>query len=146
MLKKGLALLSVAVIVGTAALSLPNRAAAQEPAPDKGKAAKQNKRRGADALLAKMTETLTLTDEQQKKIKPILDDMVEKIRALRQGKTENAADTREKLKSIREDTRAKVEAILTAEQKKKFAESNLVGKAPNPKAKDRKGKGRVAKP
>ncbi len=146
MLRKGFVVLAGLFVVGAVAISLPNAANAQQPTPGKEKSAKPNKARGVDALLKKMTDELTLTKDQQAKIRPVLEDMMEKVRSLRKDRAEDPAATRDKMKALRVETRTKVEAFLTPDQKKKFGESNLIGKAPNPKAKTRKGKGATPPP
>ena len=75
----------------------------------------------ADSDLANLTKTLTLTDDQQAKIKPILADESAKIRA---SKKANASATPEyskaKSKVIRDDANQQIRALLTPDQQKTF--------------------------
>jgi Spy/CpxP family protein refolding chaperone len=67
--------------------------------------------------LARLTEKLNLTADQQTKIRPLLVAQAEAMKAI-----DNAALTgdqrREKLKALRKDNRAKIGEILTSEQRK----------------------------
>jgi Spy/CpxP family protein refolding chaperone len=69
-----------------------------------------------DERLKQMTEQLTLTTEQQAKIKPILEDYQKKVTAIPQ----DDADRRGKMTSARDDATEKINAILTADQKTKW--------------------------
>jgi hypothetical protein len=81
----------------------------------------------ADADLANLTKTLTLTDDQQAKIKPILADESAKIHATKAKKasagaasTTTADDSKAASKAIREDANKQVRALLTPDQQKLF--------------------------
>jgi hypothetical protein len=79
-------------------------------------------------LLNRLTEKLSLTQDQQVKVKAILDDARKNVEAFREGAYKKMAD-------IREETNVKIQGLLTADQKEKFAKiiSDL---------KERKGKGK----
>ena len=72
-----------------------------------------------DAQLKQLTEQLTLTADQQAKIKPVLEDMSKTIQAI----TPDDADRRAKMTTAREDATKKIVEVLTAEQKTKFEEN-----------------------
>ncbi len=76
-----------------------------------------------DRMLDRMTQNLNLTDEQREKIRPILLDQVQQMRALREDNSLSAADRRAKVRAIRSATRQKVDQILTPEQKAKRREN-----------------------
>jgi len=63
---------------------------------------------------------LGLTDEQKTKVKPILEEMRQKMADLRKDTTLEAADRRAKMKEIRDDISAKLKEILTPEQYEKW--------------------------
>jgi hypothetical protein len=70
-----------------------------------------------DAQLAQLTTALTLSADQQAKIKPILEADAAKITALR---TAQDPDMRAKMTTIRTDQHAAIKALLTADQATKY--------------------------
>jgi Spy/CpxP family protein refolding chaperone len=72
-------------------------------------------------------EELNLTDDQKAKVKPILQDEAQKLKALRQDTSLAKEDKKAKLKSIREDTNAKIKPILTADQLEKWNKTREAG-------------------
>lgn len=74
----------------------------------------------ADDMLAHLTKALSLTDDQQAKIKPILADEHEKIQAIRQDTSVSKADMGAKIKPIRDAANDQIKALLTPDQVTKF--------------------------
>jgi hypothetical protein len=72
-----------------------------------------------DAQLAQLTTTLTLSADQQAKIKPILAAEAKKIADLRAA-TPADPDMRTKMTAIRTDDHAAIKALLTADQATKY--------------------------
>ena len=70
-----------------------------------------------DAQLAQLVTALTLTSDQQAKIKPILEADAAKITALR---TAQDPDMRTKMTAIRTEQHAAIKALLTADQATKY--------------------------
>ena len=70
--------------------------------------------------LSHMTEDLKLTEEQQAKIKPIINDEFAEINKLRGNDTINQAERRTKLQELNQQTAEKIKAVLTPEQHAKF--------------------------
>ncbi|MGD0888552.1 MAG: hypothetical protein ABR889_04835 [Acidobacteriaceae bacterium] len=70
-----------------------------------------------DAQLASLTTALTLSADQQAKIKPILEADAAKITALR---TAQDPDMRTKMTAIRTEQHAAIKALLTADQATKY--------------------------
>lgn len=106
-------------------------AATQQPV-KKSKSSGAHKSSGrADAELADLSTSLSLTDDQKAKIKPILDDEHEKIHALRQAKTGSTDDQKAKSKGIRDEANSQIRAILTPDQQTKF---QLISKKGHKKA------------
>jgi hypothetical protein len=70
-----------------------------------------------DAQLAQLTTALTLSADQQSKVKPILEADAAKITALR---TAQDPDMRTKMTAIRTAQHAAIKAILTADQATKY--------------------------
>ncbi len=81
--------------------------------------------------LEKLTKKLELTQEQQDKILPILQDKHQKMEALHN-----------QMKEVRQHAMAQVEAQLTPEQKEKFQKSREERKAKMKEYKDKHKKGK----
>jgi Spy/CpxP family protein refolding chaperone len=71
-------------------------------------------RRSASQLLGRLTKRLNLTDEQKKKIEPLLQDSARQLRAVQE-------DTRQHAKEIITSTQEKIQAELTPEQQAEYA-------------------------
>lgn len=72
--------------------------------------------------LMMMTRYLNLTDEQKKKIKPILDEEAGKIKVVRDDSSLTQDQKREKVRAIHAATYERIKPLLTAEQLKKHEE------------------------
>jgi Spy/CpxP family protein refolding chaperone len=72
--------------------------------------------------LQQLSEKLNLTDEQKAAIKPILATEANEIKAVHQDGTLSTEQKAAKVKEIRDSSREKINALLTPEQQKKFAE------------------------
>lgn len=70
--------------------------------------------------LARMTQQLKLTDEQQAKIKPILEIQHNKMMDLRQDTSMSREDRFAKFREIRQDSLEKIKPILTPDQQKQW--------------------------
>jgi Spy/CpxP family protein refolding chaperone len=95
--------------------------AQQGPPPGGGEG--HGPRRGmpsVDDQLKNLSERLSLTADQQAKIKPILEDTHQQVQKLRDDESMAREDKMAKMRSIHEDSMAKVKAVLTDDQKKKF--------------------------
>lgn len=71
----------------------------------------------AERELGQLTQTLTLTPEQQTQVKALLQERRGKMEALRSGEN---PPSREQMQAIRKDTDAKISALLNDDQKTKF--------------------------
>lgn len=72
--------------------------------------------------LQRLSEKLSLTDDQKTKIKPILVDEHAQMKALHEDQSTPREQKMEKMHSIRQASREKIRATLTADQQKKFDE------------------------
>jgi Spy/CpxP family protein refolding chaperone len=77
---------------------------------------------GPDQQLARMTKQLHLTDDQQAKIKPLLEDQHQQMMALRQDTSLSREERMAKIQEIRRATFEKINPILTSKQQKKLQE------------------------
>ena len=107
------------VVVCTFALG----AFAQQEAPPQGGGDQQGRRRGmpsVDDQMKNLTEKLSLTADQQAKIKPILEDTRSQMQKLMQDDSMSREDKMAKGRSLREASNSKVRDLLNDDQKKKF--------------------------
>jgi HlyD family secretion protein len=104
---------------GAAAGAAGGVAAAAEP-PAGGSGRQGGGRPSLEQIRERLVKSLALTDEQQKKLDPILADSRQQMMAL-QGLGEQ--ERREQGRRIREATRTRIREILTAEQRAKYDES-----------------------
>lgn len=72
--------------------------------------------------LQRMTQQLNLTDEQQQKIKPILDSESTQMQALRSDSSLTQEERMAKMKQIRQASSEQIKPILTADQQQKYTE------------------------
>ena len=83
------------------------------------------------SVLERMTEKLDLTQEQQDKILPILEDKHEKMEALHN-----------QMKEMRQNAMSQIEAQLTPEQQEKFRKAREERKEKMKEYKEKHGKGK----
>jgi hypothetical protein len=124
------AILATALMASTAFAQVTTSSAATTPATASQPAKKAKGSGGAaaakaDKELAELTQTLTLTNDQQAKIKPILADEASKIHGGMKAATGPDADAaKARNKAIRDDANKRINALLTSDQQKLFAESS----------------------
>jgi septal ring factor EnvC (AmiA/AmiB activator) len=77
-----------------------------------------------DRELKRLTQLLTLTDAQQAQVKTLLTEQKQQMDALRksaQAEDGNPETDREKMQAVRAVTDSKIEALLSDDQKSKYA-------------------------
>ncbi|MGH9522178.1 MAG: hypothetical protein ACRD3E_06570 [Terriglobales bacterium] len=77
---------------------------------------------GPQAELGRLTKELNLTQDQQEKIKPILEDQQKQMEALRSDSSVQGPDRRSKMMDIRKDHMDQIRNVLTSDQQTKFDE------------------------
>ncbi len=122
-------LLSLA-LGGLLALGITGAAFAQDtppPPPDQNQAGPPPEGRGGRGMrmdparqLERLTRELSLTSDQQDKIKPLLVERQQKMQALMQDQSVSQEDRRAQMRSIMEGTNNSIKANLTDDQKQKF--------------------------
>jgi Spy/CpxP family protein refolding chaperone len=70
--------------------------------------------------LERLTKELSLTPDQQAKIKPILEARRDKLKALRDDTSVTADQKKDKFKEVFESSNKEIEAVLTPDQVTKF--------------------------
>jgi Spy/CpxP family protein refolding chaperone len=93
----------------------------QASTPDKH-AGMHQKAESAEQHLQMLSEKLSLTDDQKAKLKPILQDQMQQMKAVREDSSLSEDQRRAKMKSIHESLHDKINAVLTPEQQAKFKE------------------------
>ncbi|MDB6122948.1 MAG: hypothetical protein JWQ71_1941 [Pedosphaera sp.] len=119
MKRNRLTLLAVLTLGSLVAFSTLSRAEDAPAKPD----AKHGPREGGPGrgdMMKKMAEELNLTDDQKEKLKPIMQEQGEKMKALRDDTSATREDKMAKMKEIRDAGATKIKAILTPEQTTKF--------------------------
>jgi hypothetical protein len=87
-------------------------------AQDRGDRPRQERPEGprGQAQLQRLAEQLKLTEEQQTKLRPVLEEQAKKMMALRQDRELTPEQRRERMQKIREESTPKIKGILTTEQ------------------------------
>ncbi len=96
---------------------------AQQNPPAQGAGDDQGRRRGMPSVedqVKGLTERLSLTEEQQGKVKTILEDQRSQMQKVMQDESMAREDKMAKARSLRETATGKIREVLTDEQKKKF--------------------------
>lgn len=75
-----------------------------------------------DQRLQRMTQQLNLTEDQQQKIKPILENESTQMQSLRADTSLSQDDRMAKMKQIRENTVSQINPLLNADQQKQYTE------------------------
>jgi len=73
-----------------------------------------------EAHLQMLSEKLNLTEDQKTKLKPILQDQAQQLKALNDDSSLTAEQKTAKKKAIHETTHDQINAVLTPEQQEKF--------------------------
>jgi periplasmic protein CpxP/Spy len=74
----------------------------------------------AESKLQQISQQLNLSEEQKTKLKPILQDEVDQLKALKSDTSASSQDKLQKAKEIRASHKQQIDAILTPEQKQKW--------------------------
>jgi len=90
----------------------------QAPTPDKH--AGMHHEESADQHLQMLSEKLNLTDDQKAKVKPVLQDQMQQMKAVREDSSLSEEQKRTKMKSIHESMHEQINSVLTPEQQVKF--------------------------
>ena len=91
----------------------------QAPTPDKH-AAMHHNAESPEQHLQMLSDKLNLTDDQKAKLKPILEDQMQQMKAVRDDTSLSQDQKRAKIKSIHESFHEQINAVLTPEQQAKF--------------------------
>ena len=73
-----------------------------------------------DEQVKRLTDRLSLSSDQQSKIKPILEDQRQQMESVRNDSSLSREDRMAKMRSIRESTTSKIKDNLNDDQKKQY--------------------------
>jgi Spy/CpxP family protein refolding chaperone len=94
----------------------------QAPPPQaNGAPARGERGMNPDRQLARLTKELSLTSAQQDQIRPLLAERAQKMQALMQNQALAPEDRRTQMRTVNEGTQNGIVAVLTDEQKQKYA-------------------------
>jgi Spy/CpxP family protein refolding chaperone len=88
-----------------------------------------SRQENAKQMLQQIAKQLNLSEDQKAKIKPILTEEVQQLKALKADTSMTQDQKRSKAMQIRADSSAKITPILTPEQQKKWQEMKAAAKA-----------------
>jgi Spy/CpxP family protein refolding chaperone len=116
----------LAVLIGTSASyavgQQPTPPPANQPIPSESIPTTTGGWPTPEEAVTRMSSKLNLTDDQKAKITPIIADRQTQMRALMADTSGRRMQKARKAKSIMSDSDKKIEAILTSDQKKTYAE------------------------
>ena len=119
-LKQMLALSAVAALsVVTPVITAQTQDNAENKSQDTAQSS-MSQQESAESKLQQISDQLNLTEEQKTKLKPILQDEVDQLKALKSDTTASSQDKLQKAKEIRASHKSQIDAILTPEQKQKW--------------------------
>jgi Spy/CpxP family protein refolding chaperone len=93
----------------------------QAPTPEKN-AVTHRTALTVDQQLQRLSDKLNLTDDQKTKLKPILQDQMDQMKAVREDTSLTPEQKRAKMKSTHTSFNEQINAVLTPEQQVKFKE------------------------
>jgi len=96
------------------------QASPQSQAPTPDKHAGMHHEESADQHLQMLSEKLNLTDDQKAKLKPVLQDQLQQMKAVREDSSLSEEQKRAKMKSVHESLHDQINAVLTPDQQAKF--------------------------
>jgi protein CpxP len=104
----------------------------------------QRRRDQAEDRLRRMSKELNLTDDQKEKLKPILEDEAQQMRAVQADNSLNSQQRRKKMRGIHKTFEPQVRAALTPEQRDKL--KNMKHEARERHQRRRRGAGGMGSP
>ena len=118
MLTLAVCALSTAMILELSAVARPQ--AAQQPPPSQAGPHMPPGRESVEQRVERLSKELDLTQEQRENIRPVIEEQMKQMRALREDSSLTQEQRREKAMAAMKETHEKVEAILNPEQREKL--------------------------
>lgn len=113
-------LIRLATLLAACLFAMAAGAQQNPPAQEGGDHKHAGQMRSSDDMVQDLTTKLNLTADQQTKIKSILDENHEQMRATMNDQSLSKEDKHAKMKSMHDAIHAKVREVLTNDQKPKF--------------------------
>lgn len=112
-------ILTILVLLAAGLTLAQSSQESQGPTPDKH-AGMHHNGESVDQHLQMLSEKLNLTDDQKAKLKPILQDQMQQMKAVREDSSLSEQQKRAKMKSIHDSLHDQINAVLTPDQQAKF--------------------------
>ena len=112
-------ILTILVLLAASLTFAQTSQESQAPAPE-NHAGMHHNGESVDQHLQMLSEKLNLTDDQKAKLKPILQDQMQQMKAVHEDSSLSREQKRDKLKSIHQSLSDQINAVLTPEQQTKF--------------------------
>ena len=114
-------LLGAVLATGAALAQAPNQSQPSTAAqPQQTTHVREHKAPDPDRMAKHLEKKLNLSNDQVTKIKPVLEDRVQQMQALRADTSISQQDRRNKAHQIAQDSNSKIEAVLNDTQKQQF--------------------------
>ncbi len=93
---------------------------AQQPGPGMGRGMGRRPMESVDDQIKHLSKKLNLTDDQQAKLKPILEDQRKQIEQIHGDSSLSREDRFSKMQALRQSSDTQIKSVLTEEQQKSF--------------------------
>lgn len=113
-------LIRLATLLAACLFALAAGAQQNTPAQENAEHKHNGQMHSSDDMVKELTTKLNLTADQQTKIKSILDEQHQQMRATMNDQSLSKEDRQAKMKTMHDSIHAKVREVLTDEQKPKF--------------------------
>jgi periplasmic protein CpxP/Spy len=100
----------------------PPPSSSQQPGPGMGRGMGHHPMGSVDDQIKHLSKKLNLSDDQQAKLKPILEDQRKKMEAIHGGASISREDRFGKMQALRQSSDAQIKSVLNEEQQKSFDE------------------------
>ena len=120
MAKFRLSILTMLAVLVTGLLFGQTSQAPQTSTPQSQGATAQSNAKSPEQHLQMLSEKLNLTSDQQAKLKPILEDQAQQMKAVHDDTSLSQEQKRAKMKAMHESLHDQINAVLTTEQQAKF--------------------------
>jgi Spy/CpxP family protein refolding chaperone len=95
-------------------------APAQQPGPGMGRGMGRHPMESVDDQIKHLSKKLNLTDDQQAKLKPILEDQRKQMEQIHGDSSLSREDRFSKMQALRQSSDTQIKSVLTEEQQKSF--------------------------
>ena len=115
-------LVAAVMFSATALYAQADSTASQSGTPPQGQGHGRGPGMSPEQRLQRMTKQLNLSEDQQEKMKPILQDEAQQMQSVRQDSSLSPQDRQSKMQQIRDNSMTQMKSILDPDQQKKLEE------------------------